>query len=259
MGSEMCIRDRRSGGIPDKANDVFALGILGYKLFTAEFPGGEQAAASLPEDLSAIAPAPSSKNLNAPFWLDDVLGTALATHPQKRYPDAVKMFSLIEGAKSSGASPGGLSQWSKKTIAVKPQALSKIEKRAVDSELVKSANRDDFDEVFQKVEQKQSKKGILIAAIALSLLGVGLLLFLGNNGSQLSSFGRELQISENLAPQELRPALNDLKASGVPIDRKLKALDRIAESEDRVIVSLLHTIMKHSTESEISNLSLIHI
>lgn len=92
--------EQRSGGVIGPATDVFALGVLGYFLFTQRFPFGEGPAALVNRlSLDEIAPISSLAPL-APRWCDEFMFVALNPNPQLRYGSAGEMLTGLNTLRS---------------------------------------------------------------------------------------------------------------------------------------------------------------
>lgn len=68
--------------------DVYALAVIGLKLFGATFPAGEIDRAELPAYLKTLDP-------KAPLWLHAVLPRVLSCKPEQRYKDASQLLAAI--------------------------------------------------------------------------------------------------------------------------------------------------------------------
>lgn len=92
--------EQRAGGGAEQASDVFALGVLGYFLFTGQFPLGQgDEVFSQALDLSRVEPV--SKYLSAPpAWADDIFRRCINPAPEKRFPSARALFEGIMQARS---------------------------------------------------------------------------------------------------------------------------------------------------------------
>ncbi len=77
--------------------DVFALGILGYRLFTGEYP-------ELGEDGTYHnLPPVSAKNAGVSGWVDGVIATSLESDPSRRFASASEMLLRVNEWRESEA------------------------------------------------------------------------------------------------------------------------------------------------------------
>ena len=80
--------EQRAGGAVEQASDVFALGVLGYYLFTGHFPFGDNSSVFSPDlDLGVVTPL-SNWIPNPPAWGDEVLLRCLDPAVERRFPSA---------------------------------------------------------------------------------------------------------------------------------------------------------------------------
>ncbi len=91
--------EQRDRGLLIAPTDVFALGVLGYQMFTGHFPYGEQPQVPGQElDISQVA-LPTSFGPQVPGWADEVLMKCLHPDPARRYADAEILFKGIAQAR----------------------------------------------------------------------------------------------------------------------------------------------------------------
>ncbi len=87
--------EQREGGGAEPATDVFALGILGYHLFTGTFPFGPVPPLMGGDiDLSRVKPA-TAWGSQIPKWTDEVLLKCIDPSPAKRYQSAGEIRKVI--------------------------------------------------------------------------------------------------------------------------------------------------------------------
>lgn len=83
-----------------KACDVFALGVLGYYLFTGHFPYGDDPTVTT-EWLIEKIPALTTHGQFAPLWADALLRQCLVADPDLRFPDAPTLQRGIGEARAN--------------------------------------------------------------------------------------------------------------------------------------------------------------
>lgn len=261
--------EERSGGSNVPSSDLYAIGVLGYRLFTGRYPLGERVDSETDQDVAAIAPAPSVLRNDAPFWLDDVLGTCLQHAPEERYSDGVELLNVVEQSLKSGEAPGGPSRWSRRTVAVRPNVVGEMQTRAevfdtpqVQSNMGKgspSVNADYRGFGAPAVSDsgfKNSAKFFALIAFGMFIgILVGGMLFLSMDREKtpepstehnLADFGKD-------APPELRRSINELAAAGVPIEQRKDALDKISRSDDPTAYAVLISSAKGSSGPELKS------
>ncbi len=90
------------GEAGNERTEVYALGVTIYRFFSAgHYPYGEQEAFSQPREKKYIHIARYRPDL--PAWLDQVLQTATAIDPQKRFSDVIELSYQIEDGLANGA------------------------------------------------------------------------------------------------------------------------------------------------------------
>lgn len=87
--------EQRKGGEPNGTIDVFALGIIGYRLFTGKYPQFDESG-NLIEKARGL-------NTSAPEWIDDVLERALSSSEAARFQTAAELVQAIVQWKESAA------------------------------------------------------------------------------------------------------------------------------------------------------------
>ncbi len=88
--------EQGAGGGLEKASDVFALGVLAYRLLTGSFPYGDSYS-SLAGDYNPEAILPLSSFINQPpVWAEEVIRRAVHPDPQQRYKSAGEMLKAVQ-------------------------------------------------------------------------------------------------------------------------------------------------------------------
>ncbi|MCB0359541.1 MAG: hypothetical protein KDD44_07885, partial [Bdellovibrionales bacterium] len=122
--------EQRSGGGAIPASDIFALGLIGYQLFTKRSLTKDPGPILYPDEAVALAPAPSTFHPSVPQWLDGVLAKCLSAHPEARYGDATLLLQAIEEAMRTGRSPDGVGRWAQRTLMVRPDTRAVLQSQA---------------------------------------------------------------------------------------------------------------------------------
>jgi len=102
--------EQRTGGTPSSSNDVFSLGVLGYKMLTSNFPGAAEGVEGA-DTLTGRSAAPSSVDRRIPLWVDDILSGCLVTDESGRFADASSVVGEVKKSLQSGKRPGSKSSW----------------------------------------------------------------------------------------------------------------------------------------------------
>ncbi len=102
--------EQRTGGTPSYSNDVFSLGVLGYKMFTGSYPGKANGVEGA-DSITAKSVAPSSVDPSIPEWVDDVISDCLISGQAGRFRDASKCVEIVKRALQSGERPGSKGKW----------------------------------------------------------------------------------------------------------------------------------------------------
>ena len=84
-----------SGAPGDAKSDIFALGVVLYRLFAGAWPYGEQELYQRPRFTRARPP--SNHRRDIPGWLDDAILTAIDPDRNARFDDAVGLLRRLEG------------------------------------------------------------------------------------------------------------------------------------------------------------------
>lgn len=83
---------------PTATCDIYALGIIGYKLITGRFPQGNKPERFLEQSLVEHALAPSELVPNCPRWVDRVIARCIDTDVSKRYQSCRGLLDDIAAA-----------------------------------------------------------------------------------------------------------------------------------------------------------------
>ncbi|MBN8548654.1 MAG: hypothetical protein J0M12_05000 [Deltaproteobacteria bacterium] len=87
--------EQKSGAGLEPATDVFALGVLGYRLLTKRFPLEGPPGAHMGEfDLGKVKPISSFVNV-PPVWAEEVIFKCLDPRPENRYQSAEEVLNAI--------------------------------------------------------------------------------------------------------------------------------------------------------------------
>ena len=87
--------EQRAVASPTATCDIYALGIMGYRLVTGRFPQGNKPERFLDQNLIENALAPSELVQNCPPWLDRVIAKCVETDVSSRYQSCEAMLADI--------------------------------------------------------------------------------------------------------------------------------------------------------------------
>ena len=242
--------EERTGDISTKASDIYALGVLGYRLMTGRYLY-DVPAKTAGEERSAIVPAPSLIAAEVPLWADDILGKCLEAEAGTRFEDATVLLAALDECINSNIAPGGTSRWSRKTVIVRPRAaMGTVQNES--REVQQQKNQ----ELQKSVKKQQASQNFLVltALIVFGVVAIGLAALFFQRLSAGSDPTRDvITIHVDYAPPELKRAINDLVAVGVSLEQKKEALKQIAESEDPVALTILIEAVRGSAAGELKS------
>lgn len=170
--------EQRAGSGLEPATDVFALGVLGYRLFTRRQPYGDTASApghSL--DPSMIPPA-SKLVKNAPVWLDTVFAKSLDPDPRLRYAGAGQVLAAITAQRQRAFDS------EQAPAKVRSDGLVKVGQQEQGSGTIKMPAAAVAD---VPVEINAARKKVIIVLAVAIVAALGLLLAAMNGKSQKSA------------------------------------------------------------------------
>ena len=278
-----------AGASADFSTDVFALGIIGYRLFAGQYPLGDRLPAingSTPDPLLTAYP-PSASRSDLPAWVDRIIGACLDVRKQARFANASELLETVQQAIAEGSTPEREGRWSERGIIVRPTAES-LRPELVGSHLpapqprnqpgtprpkgpdsVANANSgavdrprafpggsalDDEEEDEHDGTTAPPKTANLVVVLAVGLaFGIfvtGIGLLMRGSAPAPEPAPVVAAKVENIPP-DLQPAYNDLAASGVGRDQKKSALGRIASSDNPASFELLVSLAQQDIAKDV--------
>jgi serine/threonine protein kinase/tetratricopeptide (TPR) repeat protein len=108
VGTVAYMSPEQTRGEPvDLRADIWALGVVLYEMLTGRLPFTGENAAGVAYAIATRQPAPpSSLREDLPPALDDVIGTALAKVPERRFSGAAELIQALDAARSASRAPG---------------------------------------------------------------------------------------------------------------------------------------------------------
>lgn len=248
--------EQRGGMAPGLPADVFAMGILGYKLFTGIFPVAKPQSHPLgpTEDLLAGAAPPSSINSELPEWLDIFLGRALGVRFADRFENGEEMLSVFDEAMASGTLKLE-GRWSSSALVVRADttgvsnsSLTKPERtrtkvKETPSE-TKSPKVENVSSSANTSPQKESKapKFLIFACVGLMIGAISAgVLFSGKKSSITKKVALEYV---ELLPPELQEAVKTILENSPQIHLKIEAISQLSDSDNPASFSVLSSLAK---------------
>lgn len=238
--------EQRAGSV-GPASDVFALGVLGYYLFTRSYPYGEgMELLASPFDNSRVKQV-SELIHSPPVWVNEVLFRCIDPDPTARYQSAREVLNAISEVKERAYAQDSVPVVSKP--AVSPASL------------LQSEEKQDTFHAPQVVESSaDSSTGrslrrlitVLVLLVGVGLGGyVGILLF-GEEEKKVNRLHQELSYHlEAVTDQKLKDAINVISIEKANISEKQAKLESVVKSDD----PLAHEILvKSASEAESENM-----
>ena len=254
--------EQRTGSGPEFASDIYALGVLGYRLFTGSHLCGDRPQENNLEDPASAATAPSVLRNELPFWIDDIIGKCLESRAEDRFSDAGELLSAFRRAMHTGATPcGPTSRWSRGAVIVRP-ADSRLPRRPVDNyskeKKARTESRPEKESRSHGQHAVGQRAARAFAWVLLLIFGVaiGALLFImfeeGERKTQ-----RQTPIAEMIdyAPTEMRPLIIDLSSESMPLAQKQEALRKIGQGDDPISYAVLIAVVKGEADGSLKKLS----
>lgn len=248
--------EQRNGMAPGIPSDVFAMGILGYKLFTGIYPVSKPQSHPLgpKDDLLAGAAPPTGINSELPEWLDMFLGRALGLRYADRFETAEEMLAAYDLGMASGELKLE-SRWSSSALTIRGDttgvSISSGNKPEVKK---KTANEKPSEtkgpkvETFSNISQKSSKKegktpkylifacaGLMIGAVAAGVI------FSGRKTSATKKITLEYV---ELLPPELQEAVKVILENSPQTNLKINAISQLRDSDNPASFSVLSSLAK---------------
>lgn len=245
--------EQRSGGGLEQASDVFALGVLGYYLFTRRFPFGKQPPLlSGATDLKPIA-KPSELLPSAPFWLDQVLLNCLEFDPAQRYKSAGDILDTILSLRAEASHNENMPQVKDKPTTANIE--KKIEKslKVKAGELATQSDRSVTTTEKKRVKLSRPKVFVIVAAAVTGMiLVIGLIVKLFEEKPSIMQTA--LQPNRFVAEEKVQKALDVIASDESSFAEKSARIDELAGSSDPNSYDSLINIAKYAKTDSLRKL-----
>ncbi len=225
--------EQRTGCAPDKASDVFALGVLCYNLFTRQFPYGNAIGAVFPA-AETVRP-PSTMVPGVPDWIDRLLPMCLEPDASKRIksvPDILEFITVLkeESVKNERSQ---LVRSNRSSGVLARQAATGLAKRAIA-------------EPPALLVTLNNKKYFLIAGVIAALIGAAALLPHSESKDENAVLKVHAQVTNSV---ELKTAILALAKKQPVVTELSRSLQVVVASDDPVAHDVLVELAK-STDSQ---------
>lgn len=231
--------EQKMGYSSDAHSDVYALGVLGYRLFTGRYlvvhngfidPGS--------------SPAPSLIINEAPIWVDDVIGACLAERVEDRYADADRILEAINNSISSGMYPGGMGCWSRRTIIVRPDTTGKIRASVQNKDVaIREQAGAPGVPISQGVSVTNSVRRVFMlggfAFVIGSVIAAVILLFSSSHGMMDNAVNSELSSILKQSSPSIQKLGNDFLVTSSSVEQRMLALENLSLSDDKMAFPVL--------------------
>ena len=238
--------ETRAGGGVDAAGDVFAIGVLGYYLFTGRYPYGEGAplmAADFQingvERLGKFVAVP-------PVWAEEVIFKCLDPNPGVRYPNAVAVMKAITHIRQRSYSAD------KAPVVRGERGATLVGPRSSGTNLTTHKSL----AVLQRPEpapvqpHTRALPVMLGVLVALAAVGVTVMMFLGRGAPPPLDSAAARDVPPELIPP---PGGGSLREGGAAISdgQTLQQIQQWSDSDDPIAHYYLAKIAKEARTEEI--------
>ena len=243
--------EQKMGYSSDTHCDVYALGVLGYRLFT-----GRYLAVSNGFVDPGSSPSPSLIVTQAPIWLDDVIGMCLAERIEDRYKSAEYILEAIDHSVSSGMSPGGMGCWSRRTVIVRPDTTGRIRASGPSRDI---ALRDKHQTLSEPVTPTQSvgsslRRAFLLGGFAFvigTVIAAFILLFSPSRDGVGGFISPELGSILKQSSPSIQKLGSDFLAATASVEQRMQALENISLSDDKMAFPVLLAMTASADKPEL--------
>ncbi len=223
--------EQRKNSEPNGTIDVFALGVIGYRLFVGRYPQFD--------DSGNLIDKARALNTSAPEWIDDVLERALSFSETARFQTAAELVQAIAQWKESAAArevlPVKIEAHFSVTPSRVPSGAVAIELQALPGSVV--------DQERPPAHSKRTAGMLLKGSLVSFLIALGL--WMGFKGTSFLP-GKEKVSALDMRPGDISEGL--LKAK--PGENIGEYIEQLATSGDPLAHDMLVRMFKESKSDE---------
>lgn len=252
--------EQRTGGGLEPATDVFALGVLGYRLLTKRFPLEGPPGSHLGEfDLGKVKPISSFMNV-PPVWAEEVVFKCLDPRPENRYQSADEvMHAISEIRQRVFAEEKAPVRSRRDPLLVKKEkeaetgvVRSSASITPAKSQTEPAADANETDAVLST--RVKVMGGLLIVALC-ALVAVQQLRRNGPRGGD-HKLQQELSVHRSVVGNEqLRQAIDVISEPEVALSERATELEKIVNSDDPLAHDILVKSAKDAKSAQLRALS----
>lgn len=226
--------EQRTGAGVATASDVFALGVLGYYLFTKKFPFGPQQP-GMPPDFNPSRIQPVSNFVNQPpVWANEIFQRCLHPDPADRYATAGAVLAAISEMRAAAFSAERTPVRSQRD-AVLVKHSGSIESGVAKVGPSPAAQRAEATQASQPepASSKSNMKLLLggLGALAVAAI-VGTQLF--GRGAPSPTVERTPHAPDGIVSEQLQRAINIVEETDAELAEKAAQIDKLIGSDDPI-------------------------
>jgi serine/threonine-protein kinase len=194
--------EQAKGGTVDGRADQYSLGIVGYRMITAQLPfGGDSVHTILYKHIYEEAPLAGTKRADAPAFLSAAISRAMSKDPELRFPTMEDFATAVWPEQPVAAPAKGRSSGRPSTRA-RPRAAADAPTEITGAPTTPIA-------ATPRPAQQRSRAGVVVGVLAVAAAGVGGYLLLGQRATPAASSVDTVRIQDTVrvpAAPKPRPA-----------------------------------------------------
>jgi serine/threonine protein kinase len=168
--------EQAKGGVVDGRADQYSLGIVGYRMITAELPfSGDSVHTILYKHIYEEAPLAGTKRADVPALLSAAISRAMSKDPDLRFP-TMEDFATAVWPEQPVAAPARRGTPGRPSSRVRPRAAADAPTEITGAPTARMPES-------PRPAKRRSRAGVVIGVVAVAAAGVGGYLVLGPRGS----------------------------------------------------------------------------